>query len=98
MVSTTGRPKTALIQPGQIPLVYLDANVLFPQNLRSTFLDLADAGLIRVYWGSKVLGEVRRNLIASAFGRTVQQADAFPDAMVPGSETLESHFSHITDQ
>jgi hypothetical protein len=61
--------------------------------LRSVFLDLADAGLIRVYWSKKVLEEVRRNLVKPAFGRTTQQADAllrlitaaFPDALVRGS-------------
>ncbi|WP_369326208.1 PIN domain-containing protein [Alcaligenes nematophilus] len=104
-MASTKRLATALVSPGQTPRVYLDANVLLPQYLRSIFLDLADAGLIRVYWGSKVLEEVRRNLVAPAFGRTARQADtllelithAFPDALVSGSETLESQFANTTD-
>jgi hypothetical protein len=96
---------SALVQPGQVPLVYLDANILLPQYLRSVFLDLADAGLIRVHWGKRVLDEVRRNLVKPAFGRTTRQANnlirtfaqAFPDALVLGSETLEPQFEKTTD-
>ena len=101
MATSAQHPTAALVQPGQVPLVYLDANILLPQYLRSVFLDLADAGLIRVHWGSKVLKEVRRNLVKPAFGRTAQQAnallrliaDAFPDALVRHSKTLETHFA-----
>jgi hypothetical protein len=96
---------TALVLPDQVPLVYLDANILLPQYLRSVFLDLADAGLIRVHWGKQVLEEVRRNLVKAPFDRTARQASnllrtinqAFPDALVLGSETLESHFVQSTD-
>lgn len=41
--------------PHQAPLLYLDANVLLPAYLRAIFLDLADAGLVRVHWGEQVL-------------------------------------------
>jgi len=105
MPATARQPAAALVRPGQNPLVYLDANVLLPQYLRSVFLDLADAGLIRVHWGAKVLEEVRRNLRKPAFGRTARQADAllrliaeaFPDALVRASKTLERHFANSTD-
>lgn len=99
-MAQTALPAAALVRPGQVPLVYLDANVLLPQYLRSVFLDLADAGLIRVYWGRQVLEEVGRNLVQSAFGKTARQAvrllrtitQAFPDALVLGSEPLEPQF------
>ena len=105
MAAAARQPAPALVRPGQIPLAYLDANVLLPQYLRSVFLDLADAGLIQVHWGSKVLDEVRRNLLKPAFGRTARQADAllrlmadaFPDALVQASETLERHFAGSAD-
>jgi hypothetical protein len=105
MATAARRPATELVLPDQVPLVYLDANVLLPQYLRSVFLDLADADLIRVYWSVRVLEEVRRNLMTPAFGRTARQADAllslitqaFPDAVVSGSEILESRFAQSTD-
>jgi hypothetical protein len=91
--------------PHQVPLLYLDANVLLPVYLRAVFLDLADAGLVRVHWGAQVLVEVRRNLLKPKFGVTPEAVDklfdelhrAFPDALVPGSETLEAQFRRSTD-
>jgi predicted nucleic acid-binding protein len=93
------------VRPGRIHLVYLDANILLPEYLRSVFLDLADAGIIRVYWSQTVLAEVRRNLLKPKFGRTPKAADAllrllaeaFPDALVSGAEILESRFVGSTD-
>ena len=105
-MSAAAKPAPAeLVPPNGVPLVYLDANILLPEYLRSVFLDLADAGLVRVYWGQQVLQEVRRNLLKPSFGRTPAQADkllrliseAFPDAAVLGSEALESRFAGSTD-
>ena len=54
--------------PGPVQ-VFLDANVLNPQNLRAVFLELADAREIRVHWTREVLDEVRRNLVRhTAYG------------------------------
>ena len=39
---------------GQVPRLYLDANILLPEYLRSIFLDLADEGLVR---GARALGQ-----------------------------------------
>lgn len=94
-----------LVLAGHVPLVYLDANILLPEYLRSVFLDLADAGLIRVHWGEQILVEVRRNLLKPRFGKTPEAADkllrvvadAFPDAVVLGSERLEAQFAGTTD-
>lgn len=61
--------------PHQVPLLYLDANVLLPAYLRAVFLDLADAGLVRVHWGAQVLVEVRRNLLKPKFGVTPEAND-----------------------
>ncbi|TAM89698.1 MAG: hypothetical protein EPN41_03110 [Candidimonas sp.] len=75
MATATERSTAALVTTGHVPIAYLDANILLPQYLRSVFLDLADAGCIRVHWGRKVLEEVRGNLVKPTFGRTAQQAE-----------------------
>jgi hypothetical protein len=94
-----------LVTPGQVPLLYLDANVLLPGYLRAVFLDLADAELVRVHWGEHVLAEVQRNLTKPTFGMAPAAVDkllremrnAFPDALVLDSEALESEFKGKTD-
>jgi predicted nucleic acid-binding protein len=94
-----------LVTAGQVPLLYLDANVLLPAYLRAVILDLADAELVRVHWGEQVLAEVRRNLLKPKFGMTPSAVDkllrdmrnAFPDALVLGSEVLEPEFEGMTD-
>lgn len=96
---------TLLVDAGSVPLLYLDANILLPEYLRAVFLDLADAGLVRVHWGEKVLAEVRRNLLQARFGLKAAIVDklfedmgsAFPDALVRGSEPLEARFEGMTD-
>lgn len=105
MTATGDSASARLVRPGEVPLVYLDANILLPQYLRTVFLDLADAGLLRVHWGRQVLEEVRRNLLKPGFGRTAAQAErllrllaeAFPDALVLGSEALEDRFAGRTN-
>ena len=64
-----------LVAAGQVPLLYLDANVLLPAYLRAVILDLADAELVRVHWGEQVLAEVRRNLLKPKFGMTSAAVD-----------------------
>lgn len=95
-----------LVNTGEVPVVYLDANVLIPEYSRSTFLDLAYKGLIQVHWGEEVLDEVRRNLVKPKFGLTDGQVDtlfadlnhAFPDGLVLGSALLEPLFAGETDK
>ena len=90
---------------GQVPILYLDANILLPEYLRSCFLDLAHAGLAHVHWGPQVLVEVERNLLKPRFGQsaaTIQKlfrnmARAFPDALVQGSRRYETQFAGKTD-
>ena len=101
------RPAQAapLVVPGQVPRLYLDANILLPQYLRAVFLDLADEQLVRVHWGMQVLAEVKRNLLGPKFGKTPESTDklladmapAFPDALVLGSEKFEPQFQGKTD-
>jgi hypothetical protein len=100
-MATARPPKPGpLVSPGQVPLLYLDANVLLPEYLRAVILDLADAELVRVHWGEQVLAEVQRNLLKPRFGMTPAAVDkllrdmrnAFPDALVLGSEALEPEF------
>lgn len=103
----TGPAKSpaAPLVAGQVPRLYLDANILLPEYLRAIFLDIADAGLVRVHWGKQVLAEVRRNLVGSKFGKSPESIDklladmarAFPDALVLGSEKLEPMFHGKTD-
>src|SRR5438093_3166356 len=75
------------------------------EYLRAVILDLADAELVRVHWGEQVLAEVQRNLLKPKFGMTPASVDkllrdmrnAFPDALVLGSEALEPEFEGKTD-
>ena len=105
MAVERAKEPSPLVSPGQVPLLYLDANVLLPEYLRAVILDLADAELVRVYWGEQVLAEVRRNLLKPKFGMTSEaidkllhdMRDAFPDALVWGSEALEREFEGKTD-
>ncbi|MCC6716804.1 MAG: PIN domain-containing protein [Acetobacteraceae bacterium] len=102
MATAATRP---LVEPDRVPLLYLDANVLLPEYLRAIFLDLADAGLVRVHWGEEVLAEVRRNLLQPRFGLAPEIVDrlfgdiaaAFPDALVRGGKPLEVRFKGKTD-
>jgi hypothetical protein len=88
-----------------VPLLYLDANILLPEYLRTVFLDLADAAMVRVHWSEQVLAEVRRNLLRPRFGLApaaidklfADLAQAFPDALVRGSDPLEARFKGRTD-
>jgi predicted nucleic acid-binding protein len=81
-----------------VPVVVLDANVLFPMILRDTLLRVAAAGCYRVHWSERILDEMSRNLIAQ-HRVTSQQAErlahqmsrAFPEAAVEGWESLEAN-------
>lgn len=94
-----------LVQAGEVPLLFLDANILLPEYLRSVFLDLADADLVRVHWSEPVLAEVRRNLLKPRFGLSTHAVDrlftrmasAFPDALVHDIEAFEHEFTGKTD-
>jgi len=110
-VEGNGSPSPCVLEdlvnaPGPIQ-VFLDANVLIPQNLRAVFLELADAKEIRVHWSDEVLVEVRRNLVRStAYGLDPAKVDrlldlmaqAFPDALVQGHEAYGSRFIGKTDR
>ena len=75
--------------------VVLDACVLFPFSLRDTLLWAAYAGLYQPYWSSRILEEMRRNLVRTgttteeqARSLVVQMRKHFPDAQVAGYEAL----------
>ena len=97
-----------LVSPGQVrpgTTAVPGRHVLLPEYLRAVILDLADAELVRVHWGEQVLAEVQRNLLKPKFGLTPASVDkllrdlrnAFPDALVLGSEALEPEFEGKTD-
>ncbi len=97
----------ALVQGGQVA-VFLDANILIPQYLRTVILDMAAAGLLQPYWSPRVLEETRRNLIApepKGYGLEVAKADkllkametGFKRALVLGSEKYDHVFEGRTD-
>jgi len=74
----------------------LDANVLYPANLRDALLRLAEAEIYQVSWSRKILDEMARNVLENnpdlseerieRLVRTMERA--FPEAMVPGHEPL----------
>jgi predicted nucleic acid-binding protein len=105
MTGRAGGTAAPLVVPGRVPRLYLDANILLPEYLRTVFLDLADEGLVRVHWSRQVLAEVRRNLSSPKFGLSPESTDrllaemtrAFPDALVVGGEKLEPMFEGKTD-
>ncbi|WP_431099939.1 hypothetical protein [Roseateles noduli] len=88
-------------------IAFLDANILVPQYLRSTFLDLAQARLFHPRWTSLVLEETRRNLLdvegryrlhPAAVEKLFKDMErSFPDAMVGGADPLMSLFDGKTD-
>lgn len=98
---------TPLVMPGVRPVVFLDANILIPEYLRSIFLELSEAGLLQANWSEGVLVETRRNLIdpEGRFGLDAVQVDRmlklmrshFPQALVLGSESLVPQFVGRTD-
>ena len=74
----------------------LDANVLYPANLRDALLRLAEAEIYQVRWSRKILDEMARNVLENnselpeerieRLVRTMERA--FPEAMVTGHEPL----------
>lgn len=100
------RPTLAdLVQGGWVP-IFLDANVLIPEYLRTVFLDMVEAGLFQPYWSPGVLEETRRNLIdPDVYGLEVAKVDrllkcldkGFPNALVQGSERYEAAFKGKTE-
>lgn len=83
-----------------IPLVFIDANVLLPEYLRTVMLDLADAGLLVPHWSLEVMIEVRRNLVSDRFGVEPAKADrlikllgvAFPGALIEDYDRYKTRF------
>ena len=96
-----------LVAPGVPPVVFLDANILIPEYLRSTFLELSEAGLLQANWSEGVLVETRRNLIdpegrfrldAGRVDRMLKlMRSHFPQALVHGYEKLVPQFVGRTD-
>ncbi|ALV05573.1 PIN domain-containing protein [Roseateles depolymerans] len=95
-----------VLQQG-VPSVFLDANILIPEYLRSVFLDLAYAGLLEPHWSKGVLAETRRNLVdpqgryaldPRGVDKTLRaMAKAFPRALAHGSEKYDEAFFGSTD-
>ena len=94
-----------LVQGGRVH-IFLDANVLIPEYLRTVFLDMAEAGLFQPYWSPSVLEETRRNLIdPDIYGLEMAKVDqllkclneGFPGALVQGSEKYVAAFKGKTD-
>jgi hypothetical protein len=97
----------SLMAPGGPPVVFLDANIIIPEYLRSIFLELNEAGLLQANWSEGVLAETRRNLIdpEGRFRLDAVRVDRmlklmrshFPQALVHGSERLVPQFVGRTD-
>ena len=105
--ATSAAAATPLVVPGVRPVVFLDANILIPEYLRSIFLELSEAGLLQTNWSEGVLDETRRNLIDpdGRFGLDAVRVDRmlklmrshFPQALVLGFESLVPQFVGRTD-
>ena len=93
--------------PGVPSVVFLDANILIPEYLRSIFLELSEAGFLQANWSEGVLTETRRNLIdpdgrfrldAVRTDRMLKlMRNQFPQALVHGYESLVPQFAGRTD-
>ena len=78
------------------PVVFLDANVLYPAGIRDILLQLARRGLITVRWSEDVGAEWRRalqrskpNVSPEKWDRTWQQLNFhYPSALVTGYHYL----------
>jgi predicted nucleic acid-binding protein len=85
-----------------VPVVVLDANVLYPARLRDLFIRLSIAGLIRARWSERILDECFSNLIADRPDLTSSQlartrrlmSIALPDAMI---QTEAQHIEEALD-
>jgi predicted nucleic acid-binding protein len=73
----------------------LDANVLYPFQVRDVLLTLADAGLFRPIWSAEIMREWSEHLSdarpekSAAVARTVEMMnDAFPEASASGYEAI----------
>jgi PIN domain len=65
----------------------LDANVLYPFSLRDTLLRLAELELFTALWSTRILEEMRRNLVEHRI--TAEQADRIEEAMRQAFEEAE---------
>lgn len=84
-----------------IPVVVLDACVLYPADIRDTLLRGADEELLRPCWSERILDEVTRNLVADGRMSVLQaerlvstMSDAFPEALVTGYQSIESKMTN----
>lgn len=89
-----------------LPLVVLDACVLFPMPLCDTLLRAAEAELYRPHFSQEILDEATRNLVKKEKMTTAKAAryqehikNAFPEAMVEVPDRLiELMTNHIKDR
>jgi predicted nucleic acid-binding protein len=93
-----------MARPAAPPIVFLDACVLYPHQVRGILLRLAEAGLFRPAWTPRVLEEWRiaatRNGVAHAEAAVVRMAlrmaASFPDARVTADPAVEQSL-HLPD-
>lgn len=84
-----------------IPVVLLDANVLFTFALRDTILLAAEREMCHVRWSDRILTETRKNLVENGIVRVDQAAHlvreilaAFPGSLVVGYEPLVARMTN----
>lgn len=104
---STSTATLPLVIPGVPPVVFLDANILIPEYLRTIFLEFGEAGLVQVNWSEDVLSETRRNLIdphgrfrldATRVDRMLQLTRShFPQSLVHDFDRLMPQFTGRTD-
>lgn len=89
-----------------IPVILVDANVLFTFALRDTILMAAEHDVCRVRWSDRILAETRENLVQNGIMEDEQAANlirvmhaAFPDALVAGYEPFIARMTnHSSDR
>ena len=80
-----------------VPVAVLDANVLYPAQLRDLLMRLAVNGLFRAHWSDEIHDEWMRNLVANRDNirwEAVEHTRDLMDKALPGA-CVEDHEKHI---
>lgn len=82
-----------------VPVAILDANVLYPAQLRDVLMRLAVNDLLRAHWSEAICDEWMRNLVASRADITwddVKRTQDLMDTALPGA-CVEGYEKHMAD-
>jgi predicted nucleic acid-binding protein len=80
------------------PLAVLDANVLFPFQLRNFLLHLSACGIFEPLWSQEILDEVARHLPTKAGLTALQVAHLLQQMHRVFPDALGSGYDHLVDR